>query len=173
LLLFAAISVLSCKNDKVKSNQDAKNNQTSSVFRVTAKVVIKGDDTFSLFYTEDGSTDFKIDPIWVAVKGSETEQNVVFSLPEDIIPTELRLDFGFKKNPQDITLRSLTLEYGKKKRVIAGVELGHFFRADESKCSFNSQTGVIAAVVKDGVRQYPSLYPQEANLKQEIEKLIK
>ena len=71
-----------------------------------------------------------------------------------------------QKSPKEI-------EYKGKTRQIAGSELITFFRADENKCSFDPASGVIKAVVKDGVRQFPSLYPQEANLKPEIEKLAK
>ncbi len=172
LILIASAAFTSCKDSK-NENKSEELAIDDTQFKVTTNVIVKKDDDFSLFYTEDGSIDFKGDPIWISVKGSESVQQVVYKLPKDVFPTELRLDFGMKKDQDDIVLQSVDLEYKGKKRTIAGAELGNFFRPDESKCSFDPLTGIIKAVVKDGVRQFPSLYPQEANLKPEIEKLAK
>ena len=100
-------------------------------------------------------------------------QHISFSLKKDAVPTQLRLDFGMKKDQEDIVLKSIVLEYNGKKREIIGAEIGTYFRADENKCTFDPATGIIKALVKDGVRQNPSLYPQEKVLNQEINKLAK
>lgn len=141
-------------------------------FKITLRVIVKKNDNFSLFYTQDGTIDFsKTKPIWVGVKGKLNEQKVVFILPKKVLPTELRLDFGLTKNQENIILKSIIIENNGKKRTINGSELAGFFIADVKKCTFNASNGVIKAVIKDGVRQYPSLYPQEEMLKAEIEKL--
>ena len=164
----------SCKNEKsVDSLEVVQPEIIDNNFKVTLGVIVKKDDDFSLFYTEDGSIDFKGEPLWIGVKGSDDLQQVVFNLPNDVFPTELRLDFGMKKDQEDIILKSVILEYKGNKKEIIGANLITFFRADENKCSFDPNTGLIKAVIKDGIRQFPSLYPQEANLKPEIEKLAK
>ncbi|MBD3581585.1 hypothetical protein [Flavobacterium selenitireducens] len=164
----------SCKDEKsVESLEVKKSEVTNENFKVTLNVIAKKDDTFSLFYTEDGTSDFKAEPIWVGVKGSDAEQQVLYSLPADVYPTQLRIDLGMNKDQQDITLKNIGLEYQGGKRVIAGAEMGNFFRADDSKCTFNPATGEIKALVKDGARQNPSLYPHEANLGPELQKLAK
>lgn len=170
VVLFAAV-FSSCKGDKEAKpvTEEVKNN-----YKVTLNVIAKVDDNFSVFYTEDGSIDFtKIEPIFLDIKGSETEQAVVCNIPADVFPTQLRLDFGFKKEQPDVILKSVVLEYGKNKKEIVGADLSNFFRADENKCTFDATTGVIKALVKDGVKQYPSLYPQEANLGPVLEALAK
>ena len=173
-ILWVTVFFTGCKNDKSVDSLDVvKPVVVDNSFKVTLNVIVKKDDDFSLFYTEDGSIDFKGEPMWTGVKGSENVQPVTYTLPQDVFPTELRLDFGMKKDQEDIILKSVVLEYKGKTRQIAGPELITFFRADENKCSFDPASGVIKAVVKDGVRQFPSLYPQEANLKPEIEKLAK
>ena len=73
---------------------------------------------------------------------------------------------------EDIVFESITMDYIGKSRVIGRPELVSFFRADDSKCTFDHVTGVIKALVKDGKRQYPSLYPHETMLLPEIEKLM-
>lgn len=174
VVLFSAVLFLSCKNDKTESTKDEASKEVAeSGFKVTLNVIVKQDDDFSLFFTEDGSIDFKGTPIWIGVKGSPNVQQVVYTLPSEVFPTELRLDFGMKENQEDIVLQSVVLEYKANKKEISGAALSNFFRADENKCTFDATTGVIKAIIKDGVRQHPSLYPQEANLKPEIEKLAK
>jgi hypothetical protein len=171
LLLISITTFSSCKNDKseTKNNEDT-SEVISNNFKVTLKLIIKKDDDFALFFTEDGSINFKDDPIWHGVKGSESLQDVVFELPEGSYPTQLRMDLGIKKDQEDITLKSVKMEYKGKTREIVGAELINFFRADDSKCTFDPATGLIKAV---GPTKAPSLYPQEANLGPEIAKLAK
>jgi len=170
LLLFAAMVFLSCKDNKEQSTPNEPAAVAQDIFKVTLNVVAAKDDDFSLFYKEDGATDFA-EPIWTSVKGNDAAQDVVYTLPADVFPTTLRLDVGRKENQEQIVLKSVTLEYNGKKRTFNGSEIGNFFRADENKCTFDASTGVIKAVVKDGVKQFPSLYPHDVPLRTEIEKL--
>jgi hypothetical protein len=165
----------SCKNEKSVDSLEVVQPEVTvdNSFKVTLGVVVKKDDDFSLFYTEDGSANFKGEPIWQGVKGNEMVQQVVYTLPDGVFPTQLRMDFGMNKEQEDIILKSVVLEYKGNKREFIGVNLIDFFRADENKCTFDPSTGLIKAKVVDGVRQFPSLYPHEANLKPEIEKLAK
>lgn len=170
-LLFSLILLVSCKNEKPIDSLDVVSPEkiADNTFKVTLNVIVKGDDTFSLYYTEDGSIDFKGEPLWLAVKGNESAQDVAFSLPKDVYPTQLRLDFGMNTKQEDIFLKAVTFEYKGNKKQIVGADLINYFIADQSKCSFDSTTGLIKAIVKDGVRQYPSLYPQNVNLKPLLE----
>ena len=171
-ILLVSVFFTGCKNDKSADSQEAvKPEVVDNTFKVTLNVIVKKDDDFCLYYTEDGSINFKDNPIWVGVKGNENIQKVVYSLPKDVFPTELRLDFGLKKDQEDIILKSVAIEYKGKKREINGAEMATFFRADDSKCSFDASTGLIKAVVKNGEKQCSSLYPHETLLKPEIEKL--
>jgi hypothetical protein len=175
-ILFLALNVflltfIGCKGDKDIDSLDlVKPEKENTFFKATIKVIVKKDDNFAFFYTKDGSTDFKLEPIWQAVKGSESEQEITYNLP-NILPTQLRFDFGLKPDQDDIILKSIVLEYKDKKREIAGAELANFFRADLNKCTFEAGSGVIKAIVVNGVKQSPSLYPQEAYLGPELKKL--
>jgi hypothetical protein len=171
LLLFSAIAILGCKNDQTDTTKGAAAAEApDDTFKVIAKVIVKEDDNLSLFYTEDGSTDFKNEPLWSKVVGSAEPQEVIYTLPKDVFPTQLRLDFGVSPEQVDVTLQSVTFQYKDKSRTIAGAELGNFFRADDSKCTFDPATGIITAPLKDG-KKLPSLYPHEGNLGPELQKL--
>lgn len=173
ILILITITVVGCKNEK--SVDDLKVVTPENVdksFKVTLDVILKKDDDFSLYYKDGSGPEFK-EPLWTGVKGNESSQKVTFTIPNEIIPDEIRLDFGMKKDQEDVVLKSVLMEYSGNKREIAGSELGKYFRADETKCSFDPNTGIIKAVVKDGERQNPSLYPQENILKAEIQKIGK
>ena len=173
-LSFFLLTLIGCKDEKsIDSLKIVKPETTDTFFKVTLNVIVKKDDDFALFYTQDGTTDFKTAPIWQAVKGNEGSQQVQYNLPPNVLPTQLRMDFGLKPNQEDIVLKSVILEYKDKKREIEGTELGNFFRADVNKCTFDASTGLIKSVIKDGVRQSPSIYPHEMYLGPELKKLEK
>jgi hypothetical protein len=174
-ILLLITTIFGCKDEKSVDNLEiVKPDVIDNSFKLSLDVIVKENDDFSLFYTEDGSTDFtKIEPIWISVKGSESSQKVIYSLPEDVIPTQLRLDFGINKNQKDIVLNNVSMNYKGKTKTIGCPNLVSFFRADDSKCTFDHVTGKIVAKIVDGKRQYPSLYPHETVLQPEIEKLLK
>ena len=110
--LFAILivfTIFSCKDEKSIDNLEVVKPEAvvDPNFKVTVNVIVKKDDDFCLFYTEDGTADFKGDPIWTGVKGNESVQPIVYTLPKDIYPTQLRLDFGLKKDQEDIVFKSL------------------------------------------------------------------
>lgn len=171
LLLFLTLTAISCKDQAKKDEnvqQQAAAGTPANTFKVTLTLVAKSNDDFCLLHTEDGSLDFK-EGIWKEVKGSDGDQTVEFSLPENAFPTQLRMDLG--KNQDEILLKSVKFEYNGKNREIKGFETGVFFRADASKCSYNPTMGIIKALVKDGKKEPISLYPNEAVMAAELPKL--
>lgn len=173
LLIIFLFSFVGCKNENTEtSNSVSEVEETVKQFKVTLNFIAAKKDDFCLLYTEDNTVNFGENGVWKSIEGSENEQKVEFELPKDIFPTHLRLDLGIKPDQSDITLKSVILEYNGNRREIAGQELGLFFRADENTCTFDPVTGLVKSNIKNGVRQNPSLYPQEPTLKQEIEKLM-
>ncbi len=174
-LLIACLFVfVGCKNENTDtSNPVSQVEETVKQFKVTVSFIASKKDDFCLLYTEDNTVNFGENGVWKSIEGSEKEQKVEFELPVDVFPTHLRLDLGIKPDQSDVTLKSVILEYNGNKKEIVGQELGMFFRADENTCTFDPVTGIVKSNIENGVRQNPSLYPQEPTLKQEIEKLAK
>lgn len=176
IALFVVLTTLfvGCKNDKPADAMEAVAPKEDKNFKVTLNVTVKKDDTFSIFYTEDGTNDFtKIQPIWLEVKGSESPQDVVFNLPEDIVPSQLRLDFGINKEQQPIVINKFKMSYFGKSFEAPGEDFYIYFDADKSKTVYDKDKKTIDAVVKDGVRQSPSFYPNMKPLGDEITKIVK
>jgi hypothetical protein len=174
VFLLLSIVLVGCKNenknDTTASESVVKNDKN---FTVTLNVTVKKDDTFSLFYTEDGSTDFtQIQPLWIEVKGSEVPQDVVFALPADASPTQLRLDFGLNKEQQPILINKFNMNFFGKSFESPGKDFYIYFDADRSKTIYDKDQMTIDAVISDGVRQSPSFYPNTKPLGDEIAKLL-
>ncbi|WP_396177347.1 hypothetical protein [Flavobacterium sp.] len=173
LTTFIVIATIfaSCKEESSKTEEIA--TKEANNFKVIVNVTIKKDDNLSLFYTEDGSTDFsQIQPLWVDVKGSDAAQDVVFNLPEDAMPTQIRLDFGINKEQETIIINKFSMYYSGKSFEAPGEQFYLYFAPDVSKTVFDKDKRTIDAVVKDGVRQYPSFYPNTKPVGEEIAKLV-
>jgi hypothetical protein len=164
-----------CKDEKSVDNLEVVQPvEKNNLFKVILNVTVKKDDNLSLFYTTDGSTDFsKLPTIWKGVKGSDSPQKIEFELPEDVIPTQLRLDFGTNEKQEDIVLSNVIFSYFGKERNIGCPELVTFFRADDNKCTFDHVSGLIKAKTVDGKKQFSSLYPHEEALGAELKKLTR
>ena len=100
LLLFSCFFTIlfSCKNETPIDDLEVVTPEAAKVnlnfFKVTLNVIVKKDDDFALFYTTDGTTDFKTAPIWQAIKGNSDVQEIKYNLPQNILPTQLRLDLS-------------------------------------------------------------------------------
>ncbi len=172
LLIVMFLIAVSCKDKSTNSISENQNQeQAANLFKVTLNAVVKKNDDFCLLYTEDKTLNF-VDGVWKNIEGIDGEQVIEFYLPKDVFPTQLRLDLGKNIEQEDILIKSIKFEYLGKAREIKGVEIGVFFRADDSKCSYDSSTGILKAFIKDG-KKAASLYPNEIILTSELPKLAK
>lgn len=174
LLFLLSLIIVGCKDEKTSdTNAEESAVKNDRNFTVTLNVTVQKDDNFSLFYTEDGSTDFsKIQPLWIEVKGGSAAQDVVFKLPEEANPTQFRLDFGMNKEQQPIVINTFKMAFLGKSFEALGQDFYIYFDADKSKTIFDKDQKIVNAVVTDGVRQSPSFYPNTKPLGDEISKLL-
>lgn len=174
-LLLLVITTISCKDEAKKDDNGQQNQEVATpdnTFKVSLNVVVKKNDNFCLLYTEDGSTNFK-EGIWKEVKAAENGQIVEFSLPKDIIPSQLRLDLGMNKDQEPIVINSFQMNYSNNEFKIPGNQFWIYFNPDLTKTAFDKNTATVSGLVKDGVRQSPSFYPNTTPLGNEIRKIIK
>jgi len=166
-------TIIGCKEDK-STKEDTVQEQVSNndFFRVVLDVIVKKDDAFHIFYNEDGSTDFiEENSIWTEFKGSETSQKIVFDLPKDVIPSQLRIDFGLQKDQGEIKINSLEMSYYGKTTTISGADFFKYFRPNEGNTEVNLEQQTLKALIKpDKEFSGPSVYPLEP-LSKEIEKI--
>lgn len=169
LLLVSSSFFIGCKESK---KEEVKEENVSKSFVFSVNVISPRDDIFSLYFTEDGTTDFMNEPISMHVKGSEEPQDVVFELPEEAIPTEFRLDVCMPDRQNELTINGFKMIFMGKEFSAPKEQFSVYFNPDLSKTIYDKETGNVKAVVKEGIAEYPSFYPHAKPMSDEINKLL-
>jgi hypothetical protein len=175
-IVLIAVTLFSCKDNKKETNAEvnADEPKKENFFKVTFDVVVKKDDNFHLYYTEDGSINFnEKQSVWVPVKGSEKEQEVVFNLPEDAAPSNLRVDLGYgvNKEQSDIVLNKFKMDYFGKSFEAKDSLIYNYFYENKDNTIIDKKTNTIKRLKVDQ-ETAPSLYPH-IPLAEEIAKMVK
>jgi hypothetical protein len=174
-ILFVSVFI-GCKGDANTSDplDLTKQVQQEEGFKVSLEVVVKKNDSFNLYFTEDGTIDFgKIQPISTKVIGNQSSQIVVFNIQNDVFPNEFRFDLGSNLEQDEIILKSIKFDFKGRSRKFIGSEIGMYFRSDGSNCIYDIATGSIKGKIVDGKRLTPLLYPHEEALRLQIDKMMK
>ncbi|WP_293891784.1 hypothetical protein [Flavobacterium sp.] len=174
LFFLPLIALLSCKND-VKQAEEAKPAEVKEKqFLVTLDLIAKKDDNMHLYYTQDKSINFEeTESVWAQIKGSDNVQQVVFKLPEDVIPTDFRIDLGYGKNVEqtEIVLKKMTFNYLDKMFVASGADIFNYFYPNQENTIVDKSTGVLKRKTVDQVTA-PSIYPH-TTLEEELIKITR
>lgn len=159
-----AISIISCKN----SNTEADNKEEEkNVFSITLNAIVKKDDAFQVFYKENEQQEFtEENSLNVSLKGSENAQDIVFKLPEDVIPNYIRFDYGSNKDQSEIKINNLRLNYNGKSFEIKDVEFINYISLNPATIKYDASKFTITPIVnKDGSID-PMSFSGEAFFKQ-------
>jgi hypothetical protein len=160
----------SCKEESSKGEIIVE--EKPQTFEVILNMVVKNDDNFQVFYTDDLVLQFdEKKSIWTTVEGSEVAQDILFSLPVDDLPSNFRIDLGNNKDQNPLILNSITFKYFDKIKKLNSKEILTYFVIGE-KVVFNQETGEIDFTKCDKINYDPLLYPQD-NLKEEIKNLVR
>lgn len=172
LLVLICSVFFSCKNDQKNENQEDIKKPKNNVSIVLNAVVLEN-DTFHVYYNEDGSEKFNEEnSIWLEFKGKKTPQNIVFELPEDVLPSNLRIDFGINKEQKDIEIKSFKINYLGKKIEAYNSGFFKYFRINELTAKLDMQKCLVTPTAKKDNYVGPSFYPLP-DLKIDLEKLYK
>lgn len=172
MLLLLITIVVSCKDENSGMRWSTISDK-KEVFTVIVQATVTKDDHFSLYYTTNGTSNFiTTQTVWTNVKGSAKSQKIVFTLPEKIKPTQLRIDLGKNQNQPEIKLSKIYMSYQGKMLELPGTLIFSYFRPDVTKTSFDATTGIISGKIVNGIKQSPSLYPKEAALSNKIDQLL-
>ena len=129
--IFSILTLISCKNESDKKEGDQNQAELKETFDVNFNLTISKDDTFQLYYTEDGTLNFGDDrSVKSVVKGGEASQDVLFKLPADVLPTNIRLDFGENPEQGNVLVKSMKLKYlnnSYEKTFSPSDPLSHYF----------------------------------------------
>lgn len=177
LSLVAGAAMVACKKDQTGTDQNGQPtvNQKEN-FSVELNVITEKDDDFAVYYTEDGSINFDADHVvWHGVKARPESQKVTIDLPEEIVPTDIRIDFGIKRKQDqgDVTLEKFKISYYGKNFEARGSDfLKYFVKNDSIESVVDDAKGTITfhKNLKNSVT--PFYYPSKPIL-DEIAKMTK
>lgn len=169
LATIISLTFISCKNDK---NGDAAKADEKQNFSIDLDVVAPLDDNFSVYYTEDNTINFNGEKaVWRGVKGQPETQKVTLDLKEEIIPTNIRIDFGINKDQGDVVLEKFKLSFYGKSFEAKGSEFFKYFIPNDSvKTEIDTKNGTVKFLKNPKKFFTPFYYPQQAVL-DEIKKI--
>ena len=176
VVFLMALAVISCKDEK-KTDGAINVAETPIVengFKVAFDLIAKKDDNFHLYYTEDNTINFTEEKsLWLPFKGSDAEQEVKFVLPEDIIPTNFRVDFGYgvNKEQSDIVLKKFKMKYFDKTFEVKDSLIFYYFYPNKDNTILDNTHATLKRIKSDQATA-PSLYPNTP-LSEEILKMVK
>lgn len=140
-------------------------------FYINLNVVLQESDSIRVFYKTDGKINLsEKDAFWTKVKGSKKNQVINIKFPKDILPNQLRIDFGNNPMQPEIIINKLECLYKNNSFVLKGREVYLLLRVDENNTMLNEDLGLLKRknlIQKNG----PSLYPVGNKLKLRLEEL--
>jgi hypothetical protein len=170
LLLIILLLFISCK----KETNDSKvvKSYTDDKMKICFDLIVQKDDSLQLFYIDQGIPNFAEEySQWEAIKGSAEKQQVSFIIPEPIIPTAIRLDFGKTKKQEEFKIINCTMEYHDRKYSTKDSTICHYFSAN-NQFQYDA-SAMTLRVVNDSSQPYdPFIYSTGLFTKQ-VNNLVK
>ncbi|QYJ69062.1 hypothetical protein [Flavobacterium litorale] len=173
LILFLMLVLAGCKGETpIDDLPLVKYEIQVSKIAVGMNAIVRKDDIFQIFYTEDGSLNFSGEKtLRVNVKGSKEPQDIVFELPERIKLTNIRIDTGENKAQGEIIIKRFWVNnFDKQFEVKGNSFFSYFTLGPDMKVSMENSS--ITTIVKDDTVYDPMLYP-DPKLTAELKKLLK
>jgi hypothetical protein len=174
LLLLSLIIFSSCKDDKKTEEETNNESVKNDFFSVELDVINLLEDNFALYYTEDNTINFDSDKaVWSGVKSLSESQKVTFKLSEELIPTDIRLDFGLNKEQKEVILENVKMDYYGKSFQFKGSDFLNYYRPNDSiKTEIDQVKGSIKFIQNPKQFNPAFFYPNEKML-EEIAKITK
>ncbi len=172
-LVTIVTAFIGCKDDKKPVDSlDAIKPKTESKVQIILNMIVPEDDTFQIYYTQDGTANVKPEQmITVPVKGKDTAQDIVFNVPDDVVMTYLRIDVGENSKQGKMTMNTFTYKYYGKKFETKGNVFFQYFNPTE-QIAVDLPTSTITPTGK-GTMYDPIFYPYLEKLSPEMDKLVK
>lgn len=127
----------SCQNKNQENKNEAEGTENAltpeqQIFNVEMDVKAEKADDFALYYTQDNSINFTDkEVVWRGVKGGMQSEKVTFKLPDNALPTNLRIDFGINKDSKDVILERFKIAYLNKTIEAKGSEFFYYFMPND------------------------------------------
>lgn len=118
----------SCQKKAEENKEEIQLTPEQQIFNVEMDVKAENADDFALYYTQDNTINFSDkEVVWRGVKGGMQSERLTFNLPEDVLPTNIRIDFGIKKDSKDVTLERFKIAYLNQTIEAKGSDFLYYF----------------------------------------------
>jgi len=170
-------TMISCKNEANNANEENKAEAVSKVekdtlFTITLNATVLKDDSFQVYYKSQNEEKYVEEKsLFTEFKGSDKPQDIVFRLPDGIIPDNIRLDFGTNKDQKPIKINSFKMSYFGKDFSVNGNDFFKYLLVEKVTADFDPQTAMITPKDINGVHDPQST--SEKGLYDQIQKIIK
>ena len=152
----------SCKNkEEVTTVEEVKAN----TFDVIIDLKIEKNDELILFYKDPSIAYFDDkNTVYNGVKGNAESQLVTFSIPEGILPNDIRFDVSSNKEQTSVIINSITLSFEGRIFKIEQKDILKYFTPNEF-IKFDEETGEVS-FIKNGESfdpyflTKPTIYPE-------------
>ena len=126
--IFLTLLFASCNQEKKEVVTDEKPEPKVETFDVTVEVIVKKDDDLIVYYRDETNEWFDEDhAIWKNVKGSDQVQTLTFSLPEAVLPNNLRFDFSKNPEQEPVKILKIKISYLGKTFEVNEENMGKYF----------------------------------------------
>ncbi len=171
LAFITLLSVVSCKNEeKLEKVEKIEEPKVDNLFNITLNATVLKDDSFQVYYREQGDSTYdEKKSLFVEFKGSKSPQNIIFKLPENVIPEFIRLDFGTNKEQSPIKVNSFKLSYFGKEFSVNGSDFFNYMLVEQATMKLDKATSTVTPILSNG--SYDPITSSELALKTEIEKI--
>ncbi len=171
--IFVLLFVSSCKKENSIEGEVKKPKEDKS-FNVTMNLVVPKDDNFQIYFNEDGTDIFAPEKyVDVQVKGSAMAQDIVFKLPEDVVPTSFRFDLGSNKEQGEVKINNFRMKYFEKEFVAKDTLFIYYFGYNE-QIDYNRKEAIAKPkILSNKVYVYDPIFIGSEMLKTEIKKIVR
>lgn len=171
LTLLTLVMFVACKNDKSPETNVETPEKSKETFNVAFDLVIKKDDSLQLYYKDEAMKDWAFDKcVTSVIKGSDNVQQVMFALPEDVLPTDLRLDLGSNKSQTEVEIKNFKMKYYQKSFEAKDTLFFQYFYPNE-QIEYNRAKAIAKPIVTDKI--YDPIFVSRPVLSDQIKKLYK
>lgn len=157
----AVVLLIACKNEEKEAI--IVKDYVNPNFNVEIDTYIEHKDGFGLYFSEDNTVNFTSENVvWCDIEPKIHTAKAYFEIPEERLPTHIRLDFGFNKQQDSVVIKNIKLSYLKNSFEIKGSEfLNYFFENDQIKTKTDSIKNTFT-IYKEGMEfKTPFYYPNE------------
>ncbi|MGL2965400.1 hypothetical protein [Flavobacterium sp. XGLA_31] len=169
--IFFSIILLSILGTSCKGKQEETTTPTAEKpakaikenFSVEMDLAASKKDDFALYYTEDSTINFTSEmTVWHGVTGDNKRETIVFNLSEELLPTDIRLDFGMNKEQESVTVYNLKISYYGNDYLIKGSDFFKYFIDNKSfKTEINATDGTLKILKVGSEYKTPFFYPRQ------------